>query len=116
MICLLVGIAFISCNSNKTISSKEQLDTVWNDKVQDSFYGLVLGNTIPLAVIVKTLENQGFYYERQYSSGENLCFRAQQCRYFTFGGLTWEMLNIERHGDVLNSVCFMNSSIDKASS
>lgn len=63
LICLLVGIAFNSCNSNKTISSKEQLDTVWNDKVQDSFYGLVLGNTIPLAVIVKTLENQGFYYE-----------------------------------------------------
>ena len=112
----MVGIAFNSCNSNRTISSKEQLDTVWNDKVQDSFYGLVLGNTIPLAVIVKTLENQGFYYERQYSSGENLCFRAQQSRYFTFGGLTWEMLNIERHGDVLNSVCFMNSSIDKASS
>lgn len=32
------------------------------------------------------------------------------------GGVTWEMLNIERHGDVLNCVCFMNSSIDKASS
>ena len=45
LICLLVGIAFNSCNSNKTISSKEQLDTVWNDKVQDSFYGLVLGNS-----------------------------------------------------------------------
>lgn len=116
LICLLVGIAFNSCNCNKTTSSKEQLDTVWNEKVQDTFYGLVLGNTIPLAVIVKTLENQGFYYQRQYSSEENLCFRAQQSRYFTFGGLTWEMLNIERHGDVLNSVCFMNSSIDKASS
>ena len=88
MICLFVGIALNSCNSNKTISSKEQLDTVWNDKVQDSFYGLVWGNTIPLTVIVKTLENQGFYYERQYSSGEYLCFRAQQSRYFTFGGLT----------------------------
>ena len=32
LICLLVGIAFNSCNCNKTTSSKEQLDTVWNLK------------------------------------------------------------------------------------
>ena len=84
LICLLVGIAFNSCNCNKTTSSKEQLDTVWNEKVQDTFYGLVLGNTIPLAVIVKTLENQGFYYQRQLNKAFVITFLAHQKQHLIF--------------------------------
>lgn len=114
--CLLFGFSLCSCNGNKTTSDKKELDTVWNEKVQNSFYGLKLGTPVSVDQIVNTIENQGFYFNKEYSTDEVLHFRARQSRYFTFGGLSWEMLDIYRKGDVLQVICFINSSLDKAES
>lgn len=114
--CLLLGACLYSCNSNKTASNIEELDTVWNEKVQDSFYGLKLGTPTSVEQIVKSLENHEFYFAKKYSTGEVLHFRACQSQYFTFGGLSWEMLDIYRKGDVLQAVSFRNCSLDKAES
>lgn len=54
---LITGIIFNSCNSNKTTSNKEELDTVWNEKVQNSFYDLKLGTPTSVEQIVNSLEN-----------------------------------------------------------
>ena len=113
---LITGIVFNSCNSNKTTSNKEELDTVWNEKVQNSFYDLKLGTPTSVEQIVNSLEKQGFYFVKEYSTDELLHFRFRQSQYFTFGGLTWEMLDIYREGDVLQAVYFRNSSLDKAES
>lgn len=113
---LITGIVFNSCNSNKTTSNKEELDTVWNEKVQDSFYGLRLGTTASIEQISKVLEKQGFYFVREYSSDELLHFRLQQSKYFSFGGLSWEILDIRRTNNILTSICFMNTHLDKAES
>lgn len=113
---LITGIIFNSCNSNKTTSYKEELDTVWNEKVQNSFYDLKLGTPTSVEQIVNSLEKQGFYFVKEYSTDELLHFRFRQSQYFTFGGLTWEMLDIYREGDVLQAVYFRNSSLDKAES
>lgn len=116
LFCLLIEISFISCNSNKTASNTEELDTVWNEKVQNSFYDLKLGTPTSVEQIVNSLEKQGFYFVKKYSTDELLHFRFRQSQYFTFGGLTWEMLDIYREGDVLQAVYFRNSSLDKAES
>lgn len=113
---LITGIVFNSCNSNKTTSNKEELDTVWNEKVQNSFYDLKLGTPTSVEQIVNSLEKQGFYFIKEYSTDESLHFRFLESQYFTFGGLTWEMLYIYRKGDVLQGVSFMNCSLDKAES
>lgn len=113
---LITGIIFNSCNSNKTTSNKEELDTVWNEKVQNSFYDLKLGTPTSVEQIVNSLEKHGFYFIKEYSTGESLHFRFHESQYFTFGGLTWEMLDIYREGDVLQAVYFRNSSLDKAES
>ena len=113
---LITGIIFNSCNSNKTTSYKEELDTVWNEKVQNSFYDLKLGTPTSVEQIVNSLEKQGFYFIKEYSTDESLHFRFHESQYFTFGGLTWEMLDIYREGDVLQAVYFRNSSLDKAES
>ena len=113
---LITGIIFNSCNSNKTTSNKEELDTVWNEKVQNSFYDLKLGTPTSVEQIVNSLEKQGFYFIKEYSTDESLHFRFHESQYFTFGGLTWEMLDIYREGDVLQAVYFRNSSLDKAES
>lgn len=116
LFCLLIEISFISCNSNKAASNKEELDTVWNEKVQNSFYDLKLGTPTSVEQIVNSLEKQGFYFIKEYSTDESLHFRFHESQYFTFGGLTWEMLDIYREGDVLQAVYFRNSSLDKAES
>ena len=113
---LITGIIFNSCNSNKTTSNKEELDTVWNEKVQNSFYDLKLGTPTSVEQIVNSLEKHGFYFIKEYSTDESLHFRFLESQYFTFGGLTWEMLDIYREGDVLQAVYFRNSSLDKAES
>lgn len=113
---LITGIVFNSCNSNKTTSNKEELDTVWNEKVQNSFYDLKLGTPTSVEQIVNSLEKHGFYLIKEYSTDESLHFRFHESQYFTFGGLTWEMLDIYREGDVLQAVYFRNSSLDKAES
>lgn len=113
---LITGIIFNSCNSNKTTSNKEELDTIWNEKVQNSFYDLKLGTPTSVEQIVNSLEKHGFYFIKEYSTDESLHFRFHESQYFTFGGLTWEMLDIYREGDVLQAVYFRNSSLDKAES
>lgn len=63
--CLLIWISFISCNNNKTASNKEELDTVWNEKVQDSFYGLKLGSPASVEQIAQVLGEHGFYLKKR---------------------------------------------------
>lgn len=113
---LITGIVFNSCNSNKTTSNKEELDTVWNEKVQNSFYDLKLGTPTSVEQIVNSLEKHGFYFVKEYSTDEILHFRFRESRYFSFGGLSWTMLDMYRKGDVLQEVSFRNSSLDKAES
>ena len=116
LFCLLIEISFISCNSNKTASNTEELDTVWNEKVQNSFYDLKLGTPTSVEQIVNSLEKHGFYFIKEYSTDESLHFRFLESQYFTFGGLTCEMLDIYGKGDVLQAVSFSNCSLDKAES
>lgn len=116
LFCLLIEISFISCNSNKTASNTEELDTVWNEKVQNSFYDLKLGTPTSVEQIVNSLGKHGFYFVKEYSTDELLHFGTRQSRYFSFGGLSWTMLDIYRKGDVLQAVAFKNSSLDKAES
>ena len=112
--CLLLAIGMNSCGNKQTTSGKDKLDTVWNERVQDTFYGLVLGKEASVNKIVTTLESHGFYWNKQYSTDELLHFRSRQSQYFSFGGLSWQMLDVERTNNILSAVRFMNSGLDKA--
>lgn len=61
VLCMLGLLVVASCNNNKQTSSNgEKLDTVWNEKVQDTFYGLRLGDSLDVNTIVATLEAMVF--------------------------------------------------------
>lgn len=105
-----------SCNNKQTSSKGEELDTVWNEKVQDTFYGMKLGDSLDVSTIVSILDAHGFWFVKNYSSEVLLHFKSRQGQYFSFGGLSFEILDICRNEGILTSVRFMNSSKDKASS
>lgn len=107
----------VSCSKNKQNSSNEEkLDTVWNEKVQDTFYGMKLGDSLDVSTIVSILDAHGFWFVKNYSSEVLLHFKSRQGEYFSFGGLSFEMLDICRNDGIFTGVGFMNSSNDKASS
>ena len=112
--CLLLAIGMNSCGNKQTISGKDKLDTVWNERVQDTFYGHVLGKEASVDKIVTTLESHGFYWTKQYSTDELLHVRSRESQYFAFGGLSCQMLDVERTNNILSAVRFMNSGLDKA--
>lgn len=103
--CLLFGFSLCSCNSNKTTSKAEALDTIWNEKVQDSFYGLKLGTTMCVEQIVNTIENQGFYFDKEYSTGKLLHLKIIKRTVYSF--LALELLfrilfETQSHASMLN--------------
>lgn len=113
----LFGLLFVvSCNNKQTSSNGGKLDTVWNEKVQDTFYGLRLGDSLDVNTIVATLNSHGFWFNEKYSSEDCLRFISRQSQNFSFGGLDFEMLDILRNDGIFTTVRFMNSSKDKASS
>lgn len=93
---LLTIIPFIflsSCDRKKvTVNGDPILDTVWNDKVQDTFYGVKLGE--PKNKIINALEANGFTFLKEVSTKSLLHFEKEDEYFFTFGGFNWQCLNI----------------------
>ncbi len=106
-ICLLIGICLNSCNNKPKI--------VWNDKVQDTFFGMTLGDPVDADFVIKNMRSKGFCFNYTYSTNTLLHFRNRDSEYFSFGGLSWAMLDISIDNGILTGIRFMNSSTDKAS-
>ena len=111
VVCLLAN---FSCgNHSKTENAQKEIDTIWNEKVQDTFFGATFGDSVPK--VIDQLSENGFYLLEDVSSESWLHFRARQGKYFTFGNMTWEMLDIGAENGIFNYIRFSNASEDKAS-
>ncbi|WP_443963088.1 hypothetical protein [Prevotellamassilia timonensis] len=111
VVCLLAN---FSCgNHSKTENAKKEVDTIWNEKVQDTFFGATFGDSVPK--VIDQLSANGFYLVEDVSSESLLHFRARQGKYFTFGNMTWEMLDIGAENGIFNYIRFVNAREDKAS-
>lgn len=111
VVCLLAN---FSCgNHSKTEDAQKEIDTIWNEKVQDTFFGATFGDSVPK--VIDQLSANGFYLQKDISSESLLHFRARQGKYFTFGNMTWEMLDIGAENGIFNYIRFVNASEDKAS-
>lgn len=116
----LLGLLFVvSCNNKQDSSNafkSAKIDTVWNEKVQDTFYGLRLGDYVDVNTVVSTLENQGFMFARNESSDDLLHFVYSKSLFYSFGGLNWAILDVQLNNGIFAGIRFMNASNDKASS
>lgn len=117
LISLFLGITLISCNNkganSKNDKSEEELDTIWNDKVQETFFDVTFGDSIN--DVIAKLENHGFYYNKSISTDVLLHFSSREGQYFSFGNMNWQMLDIFASNGRFNGIMFMNASDDKAS-
>jgi len=110
---LFLILSVFSCG-NKSEKGTQKVDTVWNDKVQDTFFGLRLGDSIGYNEAVLALYNNGFI-QSEYSNETCMSLLPRNSKTFSFGGLSWEMMNIYMVNDVFCGIEFYNASLDKAS-
>lgn len=108
---IISAITLTSCGNGKTPDSKE-LDTVWNEKVQDTFYGATFGDSI--ATAVEQIESHGFWFDRSVSREDFVLFRPEGSKYFSFGGLGWELLYITAVNGKFDMIRFVFPFSDKA--
>ena len=103
----------VSCGK-MTGSAAPKNDSVWNEKIQDTFYDMKLGDTLSIMDIVNNLYSKGFRFIATYSDEKVLRFDPLMSKSFSFGGLSWEHLNIYRENGIFTKIDFYNVSKDKA--
>ena len=106
-----------SCNnkvkSNTTQSSKPKVDTLWNDRVQDTFFGATLGDDI--SVVKENFVKHELYLLKDVSTDELLHYLPTGRRFFSFGGEIWTNIDVFVDNGRFRGVRLMNVSNDKAS-
>lgn len=115
-ITLLFVVCLCSCNKSKTGSfnkNEESVDTVWNDYVQDTFFGVPFGTS--KEALYEAFEKEGFYAHQATSTEDFVHFLPSKSKYYSFGGHNWEMLDVSFSNNKFYFIRFMNSSEDKAS-
>ena len=109
-IILSLCLFMFSCG-NRTSSDKESKDTLWNNKVQNTFYDMNLGDSISADSIIENLTSRNFtYYE---SPEERLCFTNYDGKVFSFGGFYWQNLTIYRLNGKFQMIDFTVSYTDE---
>lgn len=114
LIFLSVTLFAVSCNKQETRSNGDVQDIVWNQKVQDSFYGFRLGESVDIDSLLYKLYQQGFSVDTIYSTEDRLIFNSSYGQYFTFGGFTWWSMTVGLDNGCLTSISFLASHKDKA--
>lgn len=102
---IIFSIGFLSCNKENKTSYKDSFDidtiyktrtiihndTAWNDRIQDSFWGITFGEY--KRPIIKKMESKGFYQDTSYSIVNNpIRFKKKTGERFDFENLKWQYL------------------------
>lgn len=105
----------VSCNNKTKVVGgvkEKTYDTAFNEKIQGMFFGVSFGDN--KEEVISKLKAHDFAYDNYSSSDVLLHFRSKNEKYFSFGNMPWEMLDISTSSDKFYHIRFMNSSEDKA--
>lgn len=112
-----MAVLIISCNTgSKTkisdgVKEKTQ-DTVFNEKIQGVFFDTPFGAS--KEDVIKNFEAHGLNYIKYTSTETLLHFGPRRGKYFSFGNMSWELLDVMMSNDKFFHIRFMSPSEDKA--
>lgn len=89
-----------------------KVDTLWNEKVQDTFFGTKFGAS--KEEVIKNFAKHGFRLDIKYSNKDFLIFHHIPKKSFEFGGMTWENLDVYLANDKFHAIRFCTPTKDKA--
>lgn len=112
-IILFAAMVFASTScGNKTEANEKEIDTVWNEKVQDTFFGATFGDSA--STVISKFSEHGLVLMTNVSTDVTLNFIPRNNKYYTFGNMTFEMLSVELKNNRFSGIIFFNGSKDKA--
>lgn len=111
----LCAACLCSCNSKGDgyDAKGHKVDTIWNEKIQDTFFGVKFG--ADRQTVISKLEEQNFKLITSISTENRLNFYYRGSKYFTFSDMDWEILDLYVEGDKFYAISFMNYGDDKVS-
>lgn len=101
-----------SCNGKASSEQSTKIDTLWNDKVQNVFFDTPFGASKD--EVIKNFAKHGFSVMKKISNDKTLHFAYNKSKYYSFGGMSWEMLNVSLTNGKFSYITFYNASRDKS--
>ena len=99
-----------SCKSNNNNNSTA-LDTVWNESIPDEFFGVHFGAT--KKELLNNFAKHGIICNDNLSTNTSLSMVSNQGKYFSFGDINWNGVNVYFIKNKFNSIQFYCSFKDK---
>ena len=87
------------------------LDTVWNESIQDEFFGVHFGAT--KKELVNKFAQHGIICNYNLGTNTSLSMVSNQGKYFSFGDINWNGVNVYFIKNKFNSIQFYCSFKDK---
>lgn len=104
----------ISCTTKgSTTAENNEKDTLWNNHIQNVFFDVPFGANKD--EVISKFAKHGFLPIKMISNDHIIHFNYTEGKFFTFGGMNWEMLRVEFVNGKFDFIDFMNYSEDKAS-
>lgn len=102
--------AMTACKSNNN-NNQTALDTVWNESIQDEFFGVHFGAT--KKELLNKFAKHGIICNDNVSTNTSLSMLSNQGKYISFGDINWNGLNVYFNKNKFNSIQFYCSFKDK---
>lgn len=99
-----------ACKSNNN-NNQTALDTVWNESIQDEFFGVHFGAT--KKELLNKFAKHGIICNYNVSTNTSLSMLSNQGKYISFGDINWNGLNVYFNKNKFNSIQFYCSFKDK---
>ena len=116
IVLLSITIGSTSCKwkvkNNSSNEDSTKVDTLWNAKVQDTFFDTKFGAS--KEEIIRNFAKHGFRLDKQYSEKDFLIFYHIPKNRFDFGGMIWEKLDVFLTNGKFQSIRFYTPTKDKA--
>ncbi len=114
IISMIIGGTACKGMGNKNTSSDDstKVDTLWNAKVQDTFFDTKFGAS--REEVIKNFAKHGFTLDKSLSTDASLAFDYNKSQYYTFGGMIWEILDVYLTDGKFSEIRFYAPQKDKA--
>lgn len=100
-----------SSNSENEANQEVKVDTVWNEKIQDEFFGVKFGAS--KQQVISALSKKGLTFNKQSSTNDFLHFLPSSGKYFSYGNLDWEHVDVNIQNDKFYRINFYTAHKDK---
>lgn len=110
-ITLVFTIGLCACKNNTSVEEQhEQQEVVYNDKIQDTFFGVSFGASKEDVITAFASHN---FYPGYFDTDSRISFEKkigyETGQRFSFGDMTWELIDVYLSNNRFNEIRFMNA-------